>query len=274
MPSQWRLGAVLFCLSYAALVSGCEKEGSTPTSPPPTATPEPLLIGLADEAARIEDVIRSGYLSEESQGNIEFVAGNRATLLEDIQEERFDAIIVHSPEEESGLWINPIVMDGLVAIVHPANPVSDVTLSNLFEIFSGNIDDWSQVGGEAGSVKIKLPIPGTGAFDHFQEMFLAGLQFEETASIIADYLVLQEEVRDDIGAVGLIMGGLLEDSRAVAIDGIRPENNNFSSQQYPLTIPVYIVASSEPQGQLRRIVAWLQSEEGQTLLSEYYGRVR
>ena len=62
--------------------------------------------------------------------------------------------------------------------------------------------------------------------------------------------------------------------KAVSIDGIAPSPQSSSSQDYPLTVPLYFVSPTEPQGEMRAFLAWLQSEEGQAIVSESVGTVR
>jgi ABC-type phosphate transport system substrate-binding protein len=67
--------------------------------------------------------------------------------------------------------------------------------------------------------------------------------------------------------------GASADRPALMLDGIQAAPQTAASQQYPLSLPIYLVALREPHGPLRALLSWLQSADGQRLVGENYGQV-
>jgi phosphate transport system substrate-binding protein len=84
-----------------------------------------------------------------------------------------------------------------------------------------------------------------------------------------------EAIADNPAAIGYSMMGAVDIRvKTLAIDGIMASLTTTADQSYPLTSPLYFVSAAEPTGDLRAFLAWLQSDEGQTVIGEKYGRVR
>ena len=264
----------LLILTFAFIAAGCQEEDPTPTVTVPTPTATPILVGLSDKAITIEEIVTSNYPDGSGEHLIQFVVDNRQNLLEDLTNGAIDAAILHMPEDEPSWWTNPIAMDGLAIIVHPSNPVRDIRISDLQELFSGRIKSWSELGGNSDSVAIVIPIPGSGTLENFQEIVMVDSEISGTAQVVSSDQTLQQKIISNPDAVGLSMVGLAGQAVPLSVEGVDPVQENLSDQDYSLVIPLYMVSRNEPEGEIRRLLAWLQSEQGQTLLSEYYGRVR
>jgi ABC-type phosphate transport system substrate-binding protein len=264
----------LLILTFATIAAGCREEDPTPTAIAPTPTPKPVLIGLSDNASTIEEIVTSKYPEGSGDQIIQFVRDNRQNLLMDLTNGAIDAAILHMPEEDPSWWTNPIAMDGLAIIVHASNPIRDIRISDLQELFSGRIRSWSELEGNTNSVDIMIPVPGSGTLENFQDIVMVDSEITGRAQVVSSDQTLQQKVITDPSAVGISMVGLAGQGVPLSVEGIEPTEENLNNQDYPLVIPLYMVSRNEPEGEIRRLLAWLQSEQGQTLLSEYYGRVR
>jgi phosphate transport system substrate-binding protein len=92
-----------------------------------------------------------------------------------------------------------------------------------------------------------------------------------------------DAVAADSAAVGFSMMGTAASRQTreptvnvklLTIDGIAPTPVTTADQTYPLTSPLYFLSPTEPQGNLRVFLAWLQSDAGQGVIGDGYGRVR
>jgi phosphate transport system substrate-binding protein len=119
-----------------------------------------------------------------------------------------------------------------------------------------------------------IPIPGSGTLEIFQEIVMGDSVITGMAQVVPSDQTLQQKVISNQDTVGLSMVSLAGPGVPLSVEGIEPVQENLSDQDYPLVIPVYLVSRNEPEGEIRHLLAWLQSEQGQTSLSEYYGRVR
>ncbi|WP_300655463.1 substrate-binding domain-containing protein, partial [Pseudomonas sp.] len=66
-----------------------------------------------------------------------------------------------------------IAIDGLAIILHPSNPLGALRIEQLAQIFSGELQDWAQVGGNSGPIKLYARDDNSGTYDTFKELVLA-----------------------------------------------------------------------------------------------------
>jgi len=248
------------------------------------ATPDQAItIGLTGSAADLPQLI-----PDIAETNITWIESNSDILYDELDAGNFDAILVHylqpEIENENMHWFNPVAVDGVALVVHPDNPVSDLSLAQAQALFSGNIDNWSLVGGAEMPVEIVSREPGSGVRNLFNQRVMA----EQRVTINAIIQPSSDAVRDYVathpGAIGYVMMGALprvttepgQAVRLLAVDGIAPTPITTANQSYSLSVPLFVISadSAEPQGLLRRLIAHLQSEEGQAQLGVRYGRVK
>lgn len=273
-----RLRLICFLL---LLATACQAETvATPTAVPTMASPVTLRIGLTDSARSLANLVGAGYPLVNERAVIEFVPANNAALFTDLEAGLLDALLVHHIPDSGKHWFNPVALDGLVVVVHPDNPVSALDPSALSRgelqaIFSGRTMNWQRIAGPDRPIVLISRERGSGARTIFNQRVLAEQRLAITALVEPDNRSLLAAVAAEPGAIGYaMMGNLSDEVRAVAVDGVKATTATTADQSYPLTVPLYFVAPAEPVGELRAFLAWLQSEQGQAILGEKYGRVR
>ena len=260
-------------------LSTCSGDRATP---PPLATSAPtvlLNVGLSDNAEPLASILSSAYAAKTEHASINFVAGNNEALFDDLNGEQLDAILVHHIADGSPngreYWFSPVALDGLVLVVHPQNAVASLTLAQVQGLFSGEIGNWAAVGGPDRTVVPYGREPGDGSRTIFARRVMGSRPVNINTVIHSDSNSLLADIATDDAAIGYTMIGALDDTvTAVAVDGIAPTPATAATQEYPLTVPLYFVANGEPQGELRAFLAWLQSPEGQAIVSEKVGSIR
>jgi ABC-type phosphate transport system substrate-binding protein len=268
-PSVW------LPLLLALVITGCS--GEPPPPPTISAAPAPslLLIGLGYGAGPVASLVKEPYEQTGANAGLSFVQGNETSLYGDLESGALDAVLAHILPAGSNYWYNPIAMDGLAIIVHPGNPVRSLSTAQVQALLSGTLDNWAAAGGPDLPVTPVGRERGAGARRLLSERIMAEQRPAIDTLVQPDDDALLAAVAADPAAVGYTMIGNLDQSVvAVTIDGVAPTPNNAASQNYPLAVPVYFASKSEPQGELRAFLAWLQSSEGQVILGEKYGRVR
>ncbi|MEJ2751037.1 MAG: hypothetical protein P8183_24495, partial [Anaerolineae bacterium] len=117
---------------------------------------------------------------------------------------------------------------------------------------------------------------GAGTRAILQQRVLAEQRISINALIQPDDQSLLAAVAADPAAIGFSMMGtaVAANVHMLAIDAIPPTPATTAGQSYPLTAPLYFLSPTEPQGELRVFLAWLQSDEGQMVVEARYGRVR
>lgn len=243
--------------------------------PPPTLTPFPpdLYIGLSDAAAPLSGLVAPSYEQTSGEAEPVFLPGNDAAILSDLQQGLLEAAIVYHLPADSQFWFSPIAVDGVVIITHPDVAVDDLTSDRLRGILSGSINNWSEVGGPDLAISVLGREPGSGAREILLHRIMDNARFSPTTEVAASDDYMQQLALTNPGAAGYSLNaGVTGDT--VRLDGVAATSHTLADQSYPLTAPLYFVTTTEPTGALRDFLAWLQSENGQDVLGEKYGRVR
>lgn len=266
---------VLFlATAVVAAATACQPEPAPPPVIPTVDPPSTLRIGLTDSAYLIPDLVSRSFSEYNDQIKLQFVLANDTALLADLQNEQLDAVLIHHLPAESEFYFNPLALDGLVLFVHPDNPVTDLSLASIRAVFSGEIDNWSQLGGVDAPIHLISREGGSGARGLFTQRVMARTPLALNAQIVADETAVQQIITTDPLAIGYGMAGSIDASQPVTIAGIAATTTELANQNYPLSVPLYFVATAEPQDESRAFLGWLQSEMGQSVLGQRYGRIR
>ena len=144
----------------------------------------------------------------------------------------------------------------LVIIVHPTNPLKEITVEQLQKIFQGGFKNWSEVGGPDQAIQlVVVDDPKSGTVFHFKEDVLSGKPFPPGSKNAESFLPLTRQVAQTPGSVGfchtrdleiLQMQGkgeavkalsLKRDASSPALAPVRPSSGESS---YPLMRPYYL----------------------------------
>ena len=175
-----------------------------------------------------------------------------------------------------GLRDEVIAIDGIAVIVHSDNPVADLTIEQIRGIFTGEITDWSQVGGARGSIAVNSREEGSGtrgAFEEivgFQGRLVAGAnESTSTGAIIAG-------IAQNPNAIGYISLGSVNDTiKALNVGGVAPTIPNVTIGAYSISRPFIVLTGANVHAESTAFVNWILSAQGQAIVaSRGYIRVR
>jgi phosphate transport system substrate-binding protein len=168
---------------------------------------------------------------------------------------------------EKALHEIPIAWDGIAVIVHPSNPLTDLTLEQLRQIFQGRITDWRAVGSPAHAIDLISREEGSGTREAFELLVMGKIEVSPGALVQDSNGSVREIVAGDPHSLGYISAGLVDERvKAVAIDGILPTRENIKTQKYKLVRRFLLVGREIPAGQCLDFVSFILSPQGQRLL--------
>jgi len=173
-----------------------------------------------------------------------------------------------------------VALDGLAVIVHPANPVSRLTLGQLAQIFTGSIRDWKDVGGTPGPIVVLSREVNSGTHVYFKEHVLrrgkvdGKEEFAPDALLLPSSQAIADEVAQNPAAIGYYGMGYVTSKQkavAVALDAaapyVEPTIANVLAKTYPISRPLLFVTHGQPQGPVDRFIDFVLSPEGQKIVS-------
>ncbi|GMQ79328.1 MAG: hypothetical protein BMS9Abin02_1906 [Anaerolineae bacterium] len=269
-----RLLRIIWGAALIVIVSSCAKSPAATPTLTPTTEPVILHLGISQAAGRAGEIIENGFASAPGNIQIHILTGSNQTLLEDLDRGLLDAVVVHRTEGYSQLWHTPIAMDGLVFVASPENLFEEITVDEISSLFATGINHKIDKLNEDDVISIILPEPGSGILEIFKERVMGGRSISGAARIVPDSRLIPEVVQSEGNALGLTAMGVNDRNKALALEGILPLPDTVLDQSYPLSIPLYFVSKSEPNGELRRLLSWLHSDSGQSALGDFYGRLR
>lgn len=173
------------------------------------------------------------------------------------------ADLVNLPPEASALKSVVVAKDGIAVIVHPQNPVKDLSIEQIRNIFNGVIKNWSEVGGEERPITVVSREAGSGTRSSF-EAIVGGVELVREAIIQDSNGTVRETVANDVNAIGYLSHGLVNEKvKAVTVSGVECTPETITNGQYTLVRPVFFLTKGEPQGAVKAFIDFVLSSEGQ-----------
>ncbi len=169
--------------------------------------------------------------------------------------------------DERTLFAVPIAYDAIAVIVHRTNPIKNLRLDQIREIFSGRIRNWQDVGGRNHRITLVSREEGSGTREAFQHLVMKKSEVSLGALVQDSNGAIRQVVADDPQAIGYISLGLVDKRvRAVSIDGVEASVENIRGRHYRIVRPFLFVFRAEPQAFARKFLEFVLSPSGQKLL--------
>ena len=174
-----------------------------------------------------------------------------------------------------------IARDAIAVIVHPENPVSQLTLKQISDIYSGKISNWAEVGGDDRPIVRLSRETNSGTHVYFLETVLRLGDSEDKTLFSTDTLLLPSsegiiaEVRQNPNAIGYDgLGYVPHDLKMIAIaeeEGgayVLPSIPTVNDKTYPIARDLYVYTDGEPTGLIKEYLEWILDEEAQEIVAE------
>jgi phosphate transport system substrate-binding protein len=205
-------------------------------------------------------------------GTVDIANASRAIKSEEMEEAEANGI--HPVE-------HVVARDAIAVIVHRSNPVNQLSIQQVSDIYSGKIANWQQVGGEDRPIVLLSRETNSGTHVFFLEEVVRQGRSDDKTLFSPDTLLMPSsegitaEVRDNPNAIGYDgLGYVTADVKTVAVsanpDGpfILPSAESVHSGQYPIARDLYIYTVGEPQSRIKAYLDWILGDEAQQIVQE------
>jgi phosphate transport system substrate-binding protein len=160
-----------------------------------------------------------------------------------------------------------IARDGLAVVVHPTNPVGDLSVEQVRKMFEGGFTNWNQVGGPDAPIRLITREEGSGTREAFTKMVMGKARISRKALTQESNGAVKELVKHDPYAIGYMSLGLvMGELRMVRIGGVEPTVPEVLAKRYPLVRPFLFVTSGPPGEKAQRFIDFVLSEPAQKIL--------
>jgi phosphate transport system substrate-binding protein len=161
-----------------------------------------------------------------------------------------------------------IAKDGIVIAVNNENPINNLTTDQIRDLFSGNITNWSQLGGSNQQVHVVVRESGSGTLQSFQDIVMGKTKIRKDAIVQSSTEAVKQAVKQDPGAIGFIsLANLNTDVKAITINGVSPSQQTVANGSYQLQRPFELIVKGEPKGITRDFLEWVMGPEGQAIIN-------
>jgi phosphate transport system substrate-binding protein len=161
----------------------------------------------------------------------------------------------------------PIAFDGIAIIVHPSNPLTDISIEQIRQLFLGTTTNWQAFGLPPHPIDLITREEGSGTREAFEHLVMNKHEITPTALVQDSNGSVREIVAGDPYAIGYISAGLVDNRvKAVAINGVFPNRENIKTHTYKLVRRFLLISRLAPAGPCKEFVDFILSAQGQSVL--------
>ncbi|MCL2158126.1 MAG: substrate-binding domain-containing protein [Oscillospiraceae bacterium] len=182
-------------------------------------------------------------------------------------------------EAKIELEITPIAKDGFVFITHKDNPIDNLTVEQIQAIYTGEITNWKELGGEDMEIQAYQREPNSGSQTAMEQMVMQEKKMIEPIDTqvfdgMAGLIEAVAEYDNKTSSIGYTYYYYInnlyknENIKVLKVNGITPENENLTNETYPFATSYYAIIRSDeaPGSPARKLRDFLVTEQGQQLV--------
>jgi phosphate transport system substrate-binding protein len=251
---------LLWFLFFLLLISagvGCQRSKAGITVAGSTSV-EPFAELLAEE-----------YMSTYPQSHI-YVQGGGSTA-------GIEAVITRAAKigmssrpllgQEKNLYSVTIAKDAIAIILHPKNPIQDLSLDQIREVFSGKIKSWKELKGISRPIVLVTREEGSGTREAFQKFVMEKEDISLESLVQDSNGAVRQVVASNPSAIGYISLGLVNNQvKALKVSGVEPNLTDIENGKYTLVRSFLFVFNEEPVGETKSFLEFVLSPLAQKLL--------
>jgi len=162
-----------------------------------------------------------------------------------------------------------IALDGIVPIVHPSNPIEDLTLNQLRNIYIGKIRNWKEVGGFDHSIVVVSRDTSSGTYEVWEEKVMHKKRVTPRALLQTSNGTVLQTVAHNKWAIGYVgIGYLNKQVKAIKINGVIATKDTVRIGEFPITRPLFIFTNGWPKGEINSFINFVLSPIGQKIVEK------
>ncbi|MEL6242187.1 MAG: phosphate ABC transporter substrate-binding/OmpA family protein [Pseudomonadota bacterium] len=169
-----------------------------------------------------------------------------------------------------------VAVDGLLLVTHPNNPVRAITELNAAFAFSGQVNNWAQLGGRNAPITLYVREADSGTREVFENLLMRpnGLRISDNVTVLPTDAAIAEAVQNDPNGIGFTSFAQAGDAAALDIEGVcglRTPATAFTikTEEYPLTRLMYMYqANADLDYHAKQFLDFLQTDEAQQAVAQ------
>ncbi len=196
--------------------------------------------------------------------------------------------LAYAREKDVEMIVVPFTSEGFVFLTDADNPVDNLTLDQIQKIYTGEIKNWNEVGGNDVPIRAYQRPVNSGSQTGFLELVMKGLTpmaapTDMIPSGMGELIEVLATYKNEESAIGYSYYYYVtdmwknDDVKLLKVDGVYPDKTTISSKTFPLTTNYFVVFRNDEKAKsaVRKVVAWIDSPDGQQLVEDAgYVKVR
>ncbi|MCR6656252.1 MAG: phosphate ABC transporter substrate-binding protein [Opitutus sp.] len=177
-----------------------------------------------------------------------------------------------SAAQAKGVSMKPIIVayDGMAVVVNANNPIANLTKRQVEQIFTGDVNDWSAVGGNPGKISIYTRNTSSGTYSDWKDLAMKKRDYARSSQKMAGNEQIVAEVAKNPNGIGYVGLAYIKAPgvKVVPIDGAVPSRETVMTKKYPYARPTFYYTNGEPSGEAAKFVEFTLSDEGQRIVTQ------
>lgn len=168
-----------------------------------------------------------------------------------------------------GVMLKPTIVayDGMAVVVNANNPISKLTLRQVEQIFTGDVTDWSAVGGKPGRIAIYTRNTSSGTYSDWKDLAMKKRDYAASSMKMAGNEQIAAEVAKQPNGIGYVGLAYIHapGMKVVAIDGVLPSKETVLAKKYAYARPTFYYTNGEPSGEAAKFIEFTLGDAGQKI---------
>ena len=244
-----------------------------------------LRIGGTNAMPHLLRELTAAYIAQKPYVSFDLQGGDSQAGLELLQMGLADISVSSWPPSDdelskaeqagSPLRLTVLAQDGLVLIVHPKNPLSQLSTAQIRGVFSGHIPDWREIGGRVGDIMVISREDGAGDRTMFETLMMDRQPVTLAAIVMPNSQDVVEYVAGHPNAIGYVsIGEITPEVKPLTIDGVEPTVATIQDGSYALWRHLVLLTKNPPGNDVKDFLNFVAGTSGQAVVAAYYDAVR
>ena len=234
------ISIMLSAILATSMLSACSSQSSTTVSTDGSTSMEEVIGVLGEAFQEKYSGMTFTYNPTGSGSGIQAVKEGRCDI-------GLSSRNLKAEEKADGLSETVLANDGIAVIVNPQNPVSDLDVETIAKIYTGEISNWSQVGGSDAEIVVIGREAGSGTRDGFESITgtEGGCKYRQELTSTGDVITTVSQNPDAIGYASLAAVG--DGVKALSVGGVLPSEETVKDGSYVIQRPFVLVTKDDTE---------------------------
>jgi phosphate transport system substrate-binding protein len=163
-----------------------------------------------------------------------------------------------------------VSFDGMGVIVNQANSINTISKADVAKIFTGDVTDWSQVGGKPGKISVYTRNTASGTYQDFKDLAMNKRDYASTSQKMAGNEQIAAEVGKNANGIGYVGMAYLKAPgiKTLPVDGLLPTKATVQSKAYPYARPNFFYTNGAPSGKAKEFIDFLLGPSGHAIIDQ------